>query len=144
MTNDAGVFTDAELGYLGTQRLGRLATLAPDGTLQNNPVGFEVDPEKGVIDIRGRDLGNSRKFRNIAVNGQVAFVVDDIASSDPWVVRCFEVRGMAEALTGQPPPNPYVTGEVIRIHPRRIISWGLGADGRQSSRRTIDPSGGQP
>ena len=143
MTNDAGVFTDAELGYLGTQRLGRLATLAPDGTLQNNPVGFEVDPANGVIDIRGRDLGNSRKFRNIAANGQVAFVVDDIASFDPWVVRCFEVRGTAEALTGQPPPNPYVTGEVIRIHPRRIISWGLGADGRQSSRRTIDPPGGQ-
>lgn len=142
MTNDAEVFTDAELDYLGTQRLGRLATLAPDGTLQNNPVGFEVDPENGVIDIRGRDLGNSRKFRNIAANGQVAFVVDDIASLDPWVVRCFEVRGTAEALTGQPPPNPYVTGEVIRIHPRRIISWGLGADGRQSSRRTIGPTGG--
>lgn len=143
MTDDAGVFTVAELEYLASQRLGRLATLAPDRTLQNNPVGFEVDPENGVIDIRGRDLGNTRKFRNIAANGQVAFVVDDIVSFDPWVVRCFEVRGTAEALTGQPAPNPYMTGEVIRIHPRRIISWGLGADGRQASRRTIVPSGGQ-
>jgi pyridoxamine 5'-phosphate oxidase family protein len=143
MTNDAKVFTGAELEYLATQRLGRLATLAADGTLQNNPVGFEVDPENGVINIRGRDLGNSRKFRNIAANGQVAFVVDDIASSDPWVVRCLEVRGIAEALTGQLPPNPYVTGEVIRIYPRRIISWGLDPDGQQASRRTIGPSGGQ-
>jgi pyridoxamine 5'-phosphate oxidase family protein len=143
VTNDVGVFSAAELEYLRTQRLGRLATLAPDGTLQNSPVGFEVDPENGVIDIRGRNLGNSRKFRNIAANGQVAFVVDDIASFDPWVVRCFEARGTAEALTGQPSPNPYVTGEVIRVRPRRIISWGLGADGRQSSRRTIGPSGGQ-
>jgi pyridoxamine 5'-phosphate oxidase family protein len=116
--------------------------MAADGTLQNNPVGFQVNLENAVIDIRGRDLGNSRKFRNIAANGQVAFVVDDIASSDPWVVRCLEIRGTAEALTGQPAPFPDVTGEVIRVHPRRIISWGLGPDGRQSSRRTIDPSGG--
>jgi pyridoxamine 5'-phosphate oxidase family protein len=144
MTSDKAAFTDAELEYLRTQRLGRLATLAPDGTLQNSPVGFEVDAENGVIDIRGRDLGNTRKFRNVAANGQVAFVVDDIASFDPWVVRCFEVRGTAEVLSGQRPPNPYMTGEVIRIRPRRIISWGLGADGRQSSRRTIDPSGSRP
>jgi pyridoxamine 5'-phosphate oxidase family protein len=131
------MFTDAELEYLRSQRLGRLATLAPDGTLQNSPVGFEADAETGVINIRGRDLGNSKKFHNVAANGQVAFVVDDIASVNPWVVRCFEVRGTAEALTGQPPPNSYMSAEVIRIHPRRIISWGLGADGQQSSRRSI-------
>ena|ERR1022692_2432870 len=82
------VFTDGELAYLRSQRLGRLATLAGDGTLQNNPVGFSVDEATGVIDIGGRDLGNTRKFRNVAANGQVAFVVDDIASVDPWIVRC--------------------------------------------------------
>jgi pyridoxamine 5'-phosphate oxidase family protein len=131
------MFTDAELEYLRNQRLGRLATLAPDGTLQNSPVGFDVDAEAGVINIRGRDLGNTKKFHNVAANGQVAFVVDDIASVTPWVVRCFEVRGTAEALTGQQPPNSYLSPEVIRIHPRRVISWGLGADGQQSSRRSI-------
>lgn len=137
MTVHVAVFTDAEIDYLTSQRLGRLATLAPDGTLQNSPVGFLVDPEAGVIDIRGRDMGNSRKFRNVAANGQVAFVVDDIASVDPWVVRCLEVRGTAQALRDQPSPSPYLSREVIRIHPKRIISWGLGADGRQSSRRNI-------
>ncbi len=45
------VFTDGELAYLRSQRLGRLATLAPDGTLQNNPVGFSVDEQAGVIDL---------------------------------------------------------------------------------------------
>ncbi len=89
------VFTDGELAYLRSQRLGRLATLAPDGTLQNNPVGFSVDEQAGVIDIGGLNLGETRKFRNVAANDQVAFVVDDIASVDPWVVRCFEVRGTA-------------------------------------------------
>jgi pyridoxamine 5'-phosphate oxidase family protein len=133
------VFTDAELEYLRSQRLGRLATLRPDGSLQNSPVGFQVDPAAGVINIFGRDLGQSRKFHNVAANGQVAFVVDDIASVDPWVVRCLEVRGVAEALTGQTPPNRYVGDEVIRIHPRRIISWGMGPDGDQGSKRNVDP-----
>jgi pyridoxamine 5'-phosphate oxidase family protein len=131
------VFTDGELAYLRSQRLGRLATLAPDGTLQNNPVGFSVDEEAGVINIGGRNLGETRKFRNVAANGEAAFVVDDIASVDPWVVRCFEVRGIAEALTDQIPASPYMSPEVIRIHPRRIISWGMGQDGSESSRRTI-------
>lgn len=131
------VFTDGELTYLRSQRLGRLATLAPDGTLQNNPVGFSVDAEAGVINIGGRNLGATRKFRNVAANGEVAFVVDDIASVDPWVVRCIEVRGTAEALTGQIPASPYLSPEVIKIHPRRIISWGLGQDGSENSRRTI-------
>jgi pyridoxamine 5'-phosphate oxidase family protein len=131
------VFTQGELDYLRSQRLGRLATIAPDGTLQNNPVGFSVDEQAGVINIGGRNLGATRKFSNVAANGQVAFVVDDIASVNPWVVRCIEVRGTAEALTGQTPSSPYMSPEVIRIHPKRIISWGTGPDGSESSRRTI-------
>jgi pyridoxamine 5'-phosphate oxidase family protein len=51
------IFTEAELEYLQSQRLGRLATEAPDGTLQNSPVGFQVDAEAGIISIYGRDLG---------------------------------------------------------------------------------------
>jgi pyridoxamine 5'-phosphate oxidase family protein len=131
------VFTDAELDYLRSQRLGRLATIAPDGTLQNSPVGFAVDADAGVILVRGRDLGRSRKFHNIEANATVAFVVDDIVSTSPWVVRCLEIRGAAEALRGQPSPNAYMSDEVIRIHPRRIIGWGLGADGTEGSKRTI-------
>lgn len=130
-------FSEAELDYLRSQRLGRLATMAPDGTLQNSPVGFEVDAAAGVINIGGRDLGNTRKFRNVAANGKVAFVIDDIASFDPWTVRCLEIRGVGEALTGQVPAQPYLSAEVIRIHPRRIISWGMGADGQQGSRRDV-------
>ncbi len=131
------IFTEAELEYLRSQRLGRLATEAPDGTLQNSPVGFQVDAEAGVINIGGRDLGNTRKFRNVAANGKVAFVVDDIASVNPWTVRSFEVRGTAEALTGQNPLSPYMSPEVIRIHPRRIISWGMGPDATEGSRHTV-------
>jgi len=127
-------FTDFELEYLRSQRLGRLATLSPRGTLQNSPVGFQVDEEAGVIAVWGRDMGNTRKFHNVAANGQVAFVVDDLVSVSPWVVRGLEIRGSAEALSGQTPPSAYWSAEVIRIHPRRIITWGIGPEGTRASR----------
>jgi pyridoxamine 5'-phosphate oxidase family protein len=128
------VFTDLELEYLRTQRLGRLATLDPRGTLQNSPVGFQVDEGSGVIEIWGRDMGNTRKFHNVEANGQVAFVVDDLASVTPWVVRGIEIRGRAEALRDQTPPNAYVSREVIRVHPRRVIAWGIGPEGARVAR----------
>ena len=131
------VFTAAELAYLRSQRLGRLATVAPNGRLHNNPVGFRVDAEAGVIDIGGRMMGASQKFGNVAANGNVAFVVDDVPSIDPWTTRCVEVRGHAEALTGQRPRGGYLSAEIIRIHPVRIISWGLGPEGREGSKRTV-------
>ncbi len=93
------VFTDGELAYLTAQRLGRLATVQPNGTLQNSPVGFYYNAQRQTIDIGGRDMQASRKFRNVVDNSRVAFVVDDIASIEPWRVRCLEIRGHAEAIT---------------------------------------------
>lgn len=118
-------FTDAQLAYLASQTLGRLATVDPEGRPQNNPVAFRYNPELGAIDIGGHDMGRSRKFRNLAAHPHVAFVVDDIASYRPWHVRCVEIRGNAEALRDQPPPVPGFSTELIRIHPTRIISFGL-------------------
>jgi len=42
-------FTTAELDYLQTQRLGRLATVGPDGTPHATPVGFLYDPADDTI-----------------------------------------------------------------------------------------------
>ena len=53
------------------------------------------------------------------------FVVDDIVSVDPWRVRGMEIRGDAAALSDQTPLMPGFSPELIRIHPRRIRSWGL-------------------
>ncbi|MGC1185703.1 MAG: PPOX class F420-dependent oxidoreductase [Candidatus Dormiibacterota bacterium] len=133
-------FTDAELEYLRSQRLGRLATIAPDGSPQNNPVGFQVNEEAGTIDIGGWNMGSSRKFRNVEANPQVAFVVDDLASVKPWKPRGVQVRGTAEALSNQGSGESNMGEELIRVHPRRVLSWGLGADGSERSRRTIDNS----
>ena len=114
-------FSSVELAYLASQRLGRLATVQPDGTLQVSPVGFAYNADTGTIDVGGFNMASSRKFRNVAENGRAAFVVDDIASLDPWRVRCLEIRGHAEAIT-----SPAGSGDpIIRIHPRRIISFGI-------------------
>jgi pyridoxamine 5'-phosphate oxidase family protein len=119
------IFTEVELAYLRSQRLGRLATVRPDGTVQNSPVGFSVNEALQTIDIGGYKMAASRKFRNIRAGSKVAFVVDDLASLDPWTVRCLEIRGDAEALTEPADSTSRVSGPIIRIHPRRIISFGV-------------------
>lgn len=117
-------FSEEQLAYLRTQRLGRLATVDAAGAPQNNPVGFVLD-EHGRLVIGGLAMGSTRKFRNVGRNPDVAFVVDDIASLDPWRVRGVEVRGTAEALTDVDPPMRGMSREVIRITPSWIGSWGL-------------------
>jgi pyridoxamine 5'-phosphate oxidase family protein len=126
-----------EIDYLASQLLGRLATVAPDGSPQVNPVGFRYDAERGVIEIGGHDLASTRKFRNIAAGSQAALVVDDLVSTQPWQVRGVEIRGDAEALHGQEPFLPGFSDQLIRIHPRRVISWGVDPD--QPHARDVTP-----
>ncbi len=133
-------FTPAQLAYLAEQTLGRLATVDPSGAPQNNPVSFRYNAELGTIDIGGHGMGASRKYRNLRTNDQVSFVVDDIASFRPWRVRCVEIRGHAETLTGQPPAVPGFSGEIIRIHPRRVLSFGLEGGGASASEDTTRPA----
>lgn len=118
-------FTRIELDCLATQTLGRLATVQRNGTLQVSPVGFHYNPDTATIDISGYNMTGSRKFHNVAENGRVAFVVDDIASVDPWRVRCVEIRGRAEALDVTGAGAHGLDAPIIRIHPERIISFGL-------------------
>jgi pyridoxamine 5'-phosphate oxidase family protein len=116
--------TDAQRKYLRTQYLGRLATVRPDGTPQNNPVGFRFDDE-GRILIGGARMGGSRKFQNVKNNPAVAFVVDDLASINPWRPRMVEIRGTAEALEDVEPFGPGYSREQILITPTRVIARGV-------------------
>ena len=122
-------FSESEIAYLGSQPIGRLATLRPDGTLQNSPVGFRYNRALATVDIGGYNLTSSRKYRNVAANGQVAFVVDDVPSLSPWKVRCLEIRGTAEAVE-KPSDSAYGTEDpIIRVRARRIISYGTEEQG---------------
>jgi pyridoxamine 5'-phosphate oxidase family protein len=128
--------TDTERAYVQSQPLGRLATVDAIGAPQNNPVGVFLDEDTGDLVIGGGAMGASRKFRNIRTNPQVALVIDDIVSMDPWTVRGIEMRGTAVALSDVDPPVQFMSREVIRIKPNWIVSWGLDPDvqGRQSRR----------
>ena len=125
-------FSEAELSYLATQGHGRLATVGPSGEPQNRPVSFVLDTDTGTIDIGGPNLAASRKYRNIEAHPEVSFVVDDFApagsTNSPFRGRGIEIRGRAEALRDQTPPNPYFSGELIRIHPARVVTWNLDPD----------------
>jgi pyridoxamine 5'-phosphate oxidase family protein len=93
------IFKPHEIAYLQAADLGRLATIAPNGSPQASPVGFTYNGQLETIDISGYRMSQSQKFRNIATNNKVALVVDDIASRNPWRVRCLEIRGTAEQAT---------------------------------------------
>jgi pyridoxamine 5'-phosphate oxidase family protein len=131
------IFTDREIAYLRDQRLGRLATVGRDGTVQNNPVGFRLNERLQTIDIGGHNMAASRKFRNVVAGSKVAFVVDDIASLNPWIVRCLEIRGDAEAISEPHDSAGNPTGPIIRIHPRRVISFGIDPDNPAAGKRTV-------
>jgi len=44
--------------------------------------------------------------RDVQANAQVALVIDDLVSPDPWAVRGLEIRGTAVALSDVDPPSP--------------------------------------
>ncbi|WP_438672121.1 hypothetical protein [Spongiactinospora gelatinilytica] len=80
----------------------------------------------------GTGMAGSKKFRDVAERPDVSFVIDDLATTDPWAPRGIEVRGHAEARTeggvelglrlGAPFPFEPVW---ILIRPRRILAWGI-------------------
>jgi len=121
------VFTPAEIAYLQSQRLGRLATVGADGQPHVVPVGFRYNADHDAIDIGGHGgFTKRKKYRDVSQNKRVAFVVDDLTSLNPWRVRGIEIRGEAAILeTGGQEIGPGFDPDMFRIRPRRIISWGL-------------------
>jgi pyridoxamine 5'-phosphate oxidase family protein len=137
-------FTDHERNYLTSQSRGRLATVAPDGSPQNKPVGFRFRDDLGTIDIGGFNMGASRKFRNVRANPDVSFVVDDVVGEGPTGVRFVEIRGVAEAISGAPDSGAEPSQEIIRIHPRRMVSWNIDPDQPGLSARDWELGGNRP
>ena len=93
------------------------------------PVGTvwaEESAYRGALGTLAADAFGPRPGRLLQA---VAFVVDDIASRDPWRVRCLEIRGTAEqaeidAAPTEPNGDP-LDSAIIRITPRRIIGFGI-------------------
>jgi pyridoxamine 5'-phosphate oxidase family protein len=117
-------FTDAEIEYLASQRLGRIATVGADGAPHVVPVGFRYNAETDTIDIGGHTLDETKKWRDLRRDPRIAFVVDDVLP--PWRPRMIEVRGTAELLaTGGADLGRGFAAELIRVTPSRIITYGI-------------------
>jgi pyridoxamine 5'-phosphate oxidase family protein len=138
-------FHEREVEYLRGQPIGRLATVSAGGAPHVVPVGFRVDPDAEAIEIGGHGMRASKKWRDLLSNSAVAFVVDDLASRDPWTPRGIEIRGHAELHeTGGDRFGEGWDAAWLRIRPRRIVSWGIQAPpfspGSRSARSVPDPA----
>jgi pyridoxamine 5'-phosphate oxidase family protein len=117
-------FTEEELAYLKSQHLARIATVGPDGQPDVVPVGFEYDGRHFYVG--GVDPGRTRKVLNVkAGHEQVALVIDDLVSIDPWSPRFLRVYGTAEVVERS---GMFGAGVYLRITP--TISWSWHLDGR--------------
>ena len=132
------VFTEAEIQYLNSQLLGRLATVGADGRPHIVPVGIFYDPDAEAIVVGGHagsGMVDSKKFNDAQRRPDVAIAIDDLASVDPWTPRGIEVRGYAETHThGGEEVGQRIGANMpfdhawIRIRPRRILARGIDSD----------------
>lgn len=122
------VFTHGELEFLqdGERRLARIATVGADGTPHVVPSGWRYNPDEDTIDLGGANLTATKKYKDAARTGRAALVIDEVLP--PWRPRGIEVRGRAEVLDDLP---------LIRLHPERVVSWGIETDGHQRHARTV-------
>ena len=92
------VFTDAEIEFVNSQRLGRLATVGADEMPHVVPVAVFYDPDADALVIGANAefgeavMTSSKKFRDAQRRPKAAIVIDDPGP------RILEVRGDAEAL----------------------------------------------
>src|SRR5271157_390291 len=119
--------TAAEIAYLQSQRMARIATVGSNGQPHVVPVAFRYNSDTGTIDIGGHNgFAKRKKWRDVMNNPKVAVVIDDIVSVNPWKVRGIEIRGEAEMLmTGGQSIIPSFDPEMFRIKPKRVVSWGV-------------------
>jgi pyridoxamine 5'-phosphate oxidase family protein len=89
-------------------------------------VGSTTSSTTDTIDIGGRSLERTKKYRDVLRIERAAVIID--AMLPPWKSRRVEIRGRTGALD-QPAP-------LIRIHPERIVSRGIESEvlGKRHSR----------
>jgi pyridoxamine 5'-phosphate oxidase family protein len=119
-------FTDEEIAYLRSQPVARLATLGDDAQPDVVPVAVEFDGTFLWVG-GGATVQDTRKFRNIdAGHHNVAMVIDDLVSLDPFIARGLRIYGRAEQpfeRTGLVGPGTY-----LRITPTVSWSWNLSGE----------------
>jgi pyridoxamine 5'-phosphate oxidase family protein len=132
-------FTEKEIEYLAGQRLGRIATVGPDGQPHVVPTSFRYNAEHDAIDVGGLRMSQTKKLRDVQRTGRASIVVDDVLP--PWQPRMIEVRGSASVV----PSGGKALGEqfedtIVRIQPTRVIAFGIDP-GDLPNARSVSASG---
>jgi pyridoxamine 5'-phosphate oxidase family protein len=132
------VFSEAEVAYLQSNTMGRLATIGVAGRPHLVPLTYCFNAAEDAIDIGGVDFGNTKKWRDMLRNPHVAFLVDD---ASPAGAHAIEIRGDAEPhLSGGELINlrfPNFKPQFVRVRPHRIVSWGIQTEGFFPYARTV-------
>ena len=90
---DTSVFTPAEIAYLQSQRLARLATVGADGQPHVVPLRFRYNTETDTIDVgSGHGFATRKKWRDVLKNPKVAIVIDDLPSTGGCAALKFAVK----------------------------------------------------
>jgi pyridoxamine 5'-phosphate oxidase family protein len=131
-------FTPAEMEYLTSHTLGRLATIGSDGRPHLVPVSYLFNEDEEAIDIGGIGFGATKTWRDVQHERRVTFLVDDASKTEAHAI---EIRGDAEVHeTGGERINPRFPGfapQWIRIRPWRIVSWWINQPGPEPGGRTV-------
>jgi PPOX class F420-dependent enzyme/OxyR family protein len=130
------VFSDAEIAYLQSNTMGRLASIGSDGRPHLTPLTYHFNAEEDAIDLGGVDFGNTKKWRDMLQNPRVAFLVDD---ASPSGAHAIEIRGDAE-------PHFRAATRSIRVFPTSSpnssgcdrIASSVGDWKRRASCRTLE------
>jgi pyridoxamine 5'-phosphate oxidase family protein len=131
------VFTETEIEYFAGQRLGRIATVGPDGQPHVVPTSFRYSPEHDAIEVGGLRMSQTKKVRDVRHSGRAAIVVDDVLP--PWQPRMIEIRGTAEVVPdGGKALRDNFEDTIIRIRPRRIVSFGINPGEEVASARSVN------
>ena len=138
--------TAAVRAFLEQQRVGHLATVAPDGAPHVVPVCYALVGEAvySVVDDKPKRSTRLQRLRNIQAHPRAALIVDRYDDADwsrlAWVL----LRGPAAVLEAGAEHARAIAAlrdrypqyrtmrlddrPVIRLTAERITSWGFGAD----------------
>jgi PPOX class probable F420-dependent enzyme len=127
-------FTSAEVSFLKSNTVCRLATASREGRPQVTPVVYALDGTSFVVAV---DYG-TKKLRNIRENQNVALVVDRVRPTRAVAIegtcevheRGAEYRRLLNLLMKRFEfyrKNPWREGEspILRIVAEKVVSWGF-------------------
>jgi pyridoxamine 5'-phosphate oxidase family protein len=128
------IYSEPEIQYLKSQRLARIATATRQGKPDVSPVGFEFDGMHFFIGSHSQDIFfTTRKYKNVRDgNKEVALVIDDLESIQPWKPRGMKINGAAEIVEHNGMFGP---GKYLKITPSITWSWGIKGASATKGRR---------